>query len=427
MSKYALLLLLACLLSGCGLFRSKMPDHVRYNIGQDDASDWMQGNLDHPKVWAENLHTMMMNSARQPITHAHWALEGTVHSVGAAAAELEALEKEGAQFSVTTTASGRFQLEIMKPASLAGAVTGALGKLVPFSSKEDYLAITLNNVGRAARQLKHDSVPAIERLYFSTVTEIAKVKAGEPLTFDLPEGLTRESYLEVLDAILVAYHNDYEEVQTYQATLASTLPAVAALDSSRRGAVGNIFLVLGAALEDRARFEQARTRLQQFPRSPEAMKEIRAQAATIHAAAVQSPRYRAWVEEPHAWNQLADFGSAVVDAFGSLSEIYAAMGGVDVVGNIQDRVAQGVSIADMLDVGLRLVPHGAKLRGVIEKGKEAYAVAEKVGAVAEKVAEVAADPTAAATEGATSLLLWAASSELDRARRMVTSLPKRDG
>lgn len=416
------LLALACALAGCGLFKNRMPDHVRYHIGQDDATEWMEsaGGMAHPSVWAENMHTMMMNSARQPVTHAHWALDGTVSSVGEAAAELEGLEKEGAQFKVTTSASGRFQLEILKPASVGAVAEGVLAKLIPFSSKSDYIALTLNNVGRSSRQLKHDSIPAIEALYFATVTEISEVKAGKELTFTLPDGLTRENYLEVLDAILVAYHNDYEEVMTYQATLASTLPAVAALDSTRRGAAGNIFLVLGAALEDRARFERERNTLQSFPKTPEALAAVRAKAATIHAAAVESTRYKTWVNEPHAWNQIADFGAAAADAFASLSEVYANMGGVDYVGAVQDKVAQGISVEEMLDVGLRLVPNGAKLRTVIARGREVLAAVEKAKAVA-------ADPAAAANQQATALLLWAADNELDRARDLVKNLPKRAG
>ena len=56
-------------------------------------------------------------------------------------------------------------------------------------------------------------IPAIEALSFSTVTEISEVKAGKELTFTLPDGPTRERYLEVLDAILVAHHIDYEELE----------------------------------------------------------------------------------------------------------------------------------------------------------------------------------------------------------------------
>lgn len=401
-----------------------MPDHVRYNIGQDDQSDWMQGGLDHPAVWAENLHTMMQNSAVQPITHAHWAVDGTIRSVGEAAAELETLQQEGAQFKVATTAGGRFQLEILKPASAGELAAGALAKMVPFQSKEDYIALTLNNVGRAARQLQHDSVPAVEALYFSTVTEIAEVKAGKELTFALPEGLTREDYLALLDCILVSYRNDYDEVMSAQATLAATLPAVAALDSAQHGAVGNIFLVLGASLEDREGFERTRNRLRAYPKSADDLAARRADAARFQAEAVASPRYQAWVKAPHALNKLADFGAAATDAFASLSEVYAAMGGVDVVGQVQDRVAQGISVEDMLDVGLRVVPSGGKLRAVIAKGRELHAAIEKAKAVVARAEAAAADPNAAAAQGATALLLWAADTELDRARGLVKNLPQ---
>jgi len=412
MKKLLWLGILSFALSGCALFRSKMPDYVRYNISQDDSREWTPGSMDHPKVWAENLHTMMLNSSRQPINHSHWAIDGAVFGVGEAAKEIDALEKDGAKFKVAVNASGKFSFQVMKPASVGSVAEGVLGALVPMPNQEDFVAMMLNNVGRGAKQLSIDCIPTIEALYFATVTEIQEIKSGKELSFDLPDGISRENYLELLDTLLLYYHNDYQEVVNYQGVLASSLAAIASLDSGNRGGIGNLYLVLGAALEDKERYEQQRKALEPYP--PPDLPALRAKAAKLHTIAAGSARYKAWLQEPHALNKLSNFGSAVVDAFASLSEVYGMMGGIDVVGNVQEKIAQGLTVSSMLDIGLRLAPQGSKLESVLNAGK-------KVNEAAGKVSSAAADPGAAA---ASTLLLWATPEEIEKAKSRVIALQK---
>lgn len=411
MKRVLLIGLLTCALSSCAIFRSTMPDYVRYH---GDGGEWGPG-MDHPDVWAANLHTSMRNKATPPVTHADWAIDGAVYGVGEAAKEIDKLEKEGAKFKVAVNAAGKFSFEIFKPASAASVAEGVVAKLLPFSSKEDYVAIMLNNVGRGAKQLSNDSIPEIEALYFATVTELEEIKGGKELSFKLPDGLTRENYVELLDCLLMSFHNDYQQVMDYQAVLASTLAAVASLDSSNRGGVGNLYLVLEAALKDRERFESRRKSLESYP--PPNLPELRAEAAKVYASAHASPRYKAWLNEPHALNKMANFGSAVVDAFASLSEVYGAMGGVDIVGNIQEKVAAGMTLDTMLDVGLKLAPQGSRLRTILDTGKNAYSTADSVNSAI-------SDPGAAAGASATKLILWAAPEDVEQARQRITALQK---
>ena len=384
-----------------------MPDYVRY---YGDGSEWSPG-MDHPDVWARNLHTIMMNRAQQPRVHAHWAIDGALYGVREATQTIDELEKDGATFKVKVNAAGKFSFEAFKPATVGNMAEDAAAKLLPIPSKEDYIALMLNNVGRGAKQLRNDSIPEIEEVYFNTLTELKEVKSGKELSFKLPAGVTRDNYLELLDTLLVTFHYDYEEVMGYQAVLASTLAAVAALDSSNRGGVGNLYLVLSAALDDRERFDQRKKSLEHYP--PPNLPEVRAEAAKIYSEAIESPRYKAWLKEPHALNKIANFGSAVADAFASLSEVYGAMGGVDIVGNIQAQIAEGVTVDSMLDVGLKLAPKSSKLQSILRTGKDIYATANKVN-------EAHVDPGAAAAK----LLLWAAPDEVQKARAKLAALQK---
>jgi hypothetical protein len=412
---------LAVSLPGCGIFKNKVPDYARYNMGQDDANDWMQGGLDHPKVWAKNLATTMTNSAVSPVTHAHWAMDGAVVSIRSVADELESIEKAGGQFKVTRTPSGKLVLDATRPEGLAeSAARKALASL-PFGNKDAAVSLVLNNVGRGAKQIQRDSVRNIEHLYFATATELDDVRKNKPLTFDLPEGLTRDDYIQLLEYLLVVYDTAHREVMAYKAALASSLAVLASLDSSKRGSIDNLYLVLGAALEERDKFEAFRNA--EYPPPSDRLAEIRKKAPALEKEILASKRYKEWTTESHGFEKMAAFGGAVTDAFADLSAIYGVMGGVDIIGNIQDKLAKGFDPGDMLDVGLRLAPAGSKLETYLKTGRKVYdkavEIEKKVDEAKAQVEAAQADPGAAAGEGALKLFTWATKEEVEKAKRAV--------
>jgi hypothetical protein len=366
----------------------------------------------------------VVNAGVQPITHAHWAIDDSIVSIRSVATELESIEKAGGTFRVTRTPSGKLVLEANRPEGVVEGLGRKALEGLPFGKKDAAVELVLNNVGRGAKRLDRDSMQNIEHLYFSTASELHDVQQGKPLSFDLPEGRTREDYVALLEYLLVVFDSAHREVMAYRSALASALAVLASLDSSKHGSIDNLYLVMGAALEERPHFEAFRSA--EYPPPPEELAEIRKKAEGLEKDILASKRYQEWTNESHALAKVTAFGGEVTDAFSDLSAVYGAMGGVDVIGNIRESLAKGFEPGEMLDIGLRLAPSGSKLESYLKTGKKVYDKAVDVKAKVDEAAALAetarTDPKAAAGAGAMKLLTWATADEVEKAKQAVAAV-----
>ena len=410
--------LLAALLAlpACGLLPRTVSDYGLHAMRDDDRSDWFSPSFRHKNVWSKNLHRMLLNSPLNPVNDAHRAVDLAFFGVKEAATQLKKMEEDGARFQVKTTAAGKFTLEAFKPLSAASLAEDALDKLIPYGNDEDYAALMLNNVGRGLNTIQNSSVFEMEKLYFATAQELESLRNGRPIDFEMPEGHTREDYVQVVEYVMVAYHNDYQEIMTSRAALVSVMAAVASIDSDNGGGVANVYLVLDKTLDDRKAAERRRKELSVFP--PKDPAAISAQADAIRAEVLAMPQYTAWKERSHAWAELSNFGSHVGQAFSDLSAVYGFIGGVDIIGGIEERVAKGIDFELMMEISLAVVPSGSNLHGLLKTGQSLHKRATDVMDKAERVADAVQNPDAS------QLLLWAAPDEAREAVKRVERLQK---
>lgn len=417
--------LLALSLMACSVFRPKLPSYVSENMTQEEWSEWYSGHEDDGRVWARNVRTLTLNPIVQPMTHAHWVMDATIVNIRAVAGELDSVQKAGGTFVVSKTPGGKLDLVISRPEGVVASAARAALASLPFGNQDAKLNIVLQNVSLGANELGRIA-PAVEGLNFAVVSARNDLRSGKPLGFDLPDGVTRDDYMAVIDASLVGLDGACREIAAYRASLAATLAVLESLDSSRQGSVDNLYLVLAAALDERATYQKFRQA--PFPPPPEQRAEIRKTADDLEKAALANPRYQEWAKAPHWVNPRAivDFVQAGVDTAIQFSTIYAQICGVDVVGEIRERLATGLDPGDMLDVGLTLAPSGSKLRGILQTGKNVYAKAvdakSKVDAVRSQVEAAANDPTGAAAAGGSALIAWAAPAQVAQARQVIDSL-----
>jgi hypothetical protein len=418
--------LLALSVMACSIFRPKVPSYVLEHMTQEEMSDWYSHNEGDARVWARNVHQLTLNPLILTMKLARDGMDEAVVNIREIGGELDSLQKAGGSFRITKTPGGKLVAEVSRPEGVVETATRAALAMLPFGNKDAQMNIVLNSVGIGVKGFGRTS-EGVDAYYFACASERDDVQSGKPLSFDLPEGITRDDYLGVLDTSLINLDAASREVSAYRAALASTLAVLASLDSSKQGSVANLYLVLAASLEEREHYKN----LQQapFPTPPEQLAQTRKTADDLEKATLANPRYQAWKKDPHWVNPRAasDFAESTVDTFTQLSAIYAAMGGVDIVGNIREKLATGLDPGDMLDVALRLAPAGSKLQGILQVGKSVYTkvvdAKAKVEMVKGTVDAVVNDPTGAAVAGAPTLIAWAAPSEVAQARRVIDSLP----